>query len=322
MKHVVIDEGSSQIKTCWIDGSIKELIIPSRIVPESRLTNDGKFQDGAYKVGADEYTVAANFDDSLPTNTRQYQTSVFNRILVHESLRLAGFGGEDVTIYTTLPIADFFGVKPINKALIDEKKKNLMGPVESMEGHKLANIVGVRVWPEAIPAWLDLLIDENGQHTLEVDEAYKILIVDIGGTTTDMTVIDGKGNLQKFDSLRKGVFNVAAALKDDLKITTGRTKIENHQIDKALKDKIFAGNSIVENIKKACHHVENEIYYKMLDFASESSNLDAVVYVGGGSALMAERIAKQYKGKTVIGSDLTIARGILKQLISSGTVGA
>ena len=322
MQHIVIDEGSSQIKVCWFDGKIHETVIPSRLVEGARLKDGGQYHDGAYVVDGNEYTVASHFDGAIRTNTEQYQTSEYNRVLVHEALRKSGFSGQDVTVYTTLPISDFFGVKPRNDALIEKKKTNLMAEIENKAGHELARIVDCKVWPEAIPAWLDLLLDEQGKTAMEVDESYKIMIVDIGGTTSDMTIIDGNGSLQEYNSLKKGVFNVAENLTADLIQSTGRNKIEAHQIDKALRDKSFSGNDISKNINQAFAPVVRDIHLDMVKFNSESSNLDAVVYVGGGAALMADAIASLYGGRTIIGDEFSIARGILKKILNNGTLQA
>ena len=320
MKHIVIDEGSSQIKVCWFEDGIQEMVIPSRIVEGARLKDGGVYHDGAYDVNGAEYTVASHFDGAIRTNTEQYQISEYNRVLVHEALRKAGFGGESLTVYTTLPISDFFGVKPRNDALIAKKKKNLMQPLVNMAGHSLSKITDCKVWPEAIPAWLDLMINEQGGEALEVDESYKIMIVDIGGTTSDLTIIDGNGGLQEFTSVRKGVFNIAENLTSDLEKEFSRRRIEAHQIDKALRESSFAKTDISKQIEKACRPVVRDIHLEMVKFARESSNLDAVVYVGGGAALIAKPLAKEYGGHTIIGDEMSIARGILKKLINSGTV--
>ena len=322
MHHVVIDEGSSQIKVCWFNDieGIKNIIIPSRLVEGSKLADSGEYHEAAYSVNGNEYTVAAYFDGAIRTNTQQYQISEYNRVLVHEALRKAGFGGEDVTIYTTLPISDFYGVKPRNDALIAQKKKNLMGDVLSMAGKELATIVDCKVWPEAIPAWLDLLIDDDGSRKLDADESHKIMVVDIGGTTTDLTIIDGTGNLQDFHSVRKGVFDISENITPDLITEFKRKHIEAHQLDKALREKTFAGSDITKLIDKACRPVVRDIHLEMVRFARESSNLDSVLYVGGGSSLIAKQLGKEYGGKSIIRNDMTIARGILKKLINSQVV--
>lgn len=324
MQHVVIDEGSSQVKVCWLNGKIRSKIIPSRLVEGQKLESSGAFHDGCYEVNGNTYTVAPFFDRPIRTNTRQYQTSEYNRVLVHEALRLAGFGGQDVTIYCTLPISDFFGERPRNDELIERKKENLLAGVENLAGHKLANIKKVVVWPEAIPAWMDLLINEKGGSTMEdePDERYKIMIVDIGGTTTDMTIIDGNGGLQNFESARRGVFDVAESLKARLIKQFDRVDIEAHQLDTALREKTFANENISDLIEKSYAPVVRDIHIQMENFVDDSSKLDAVLYVGGGSSLMAKPLAMLYKGHTIIGDELSIARGILKKQINKQVIEA
>ena len=325
MKHVVIDEGSSQAKICWFDEKICTALIPSRVVQGAALNAKvlGNYDDAAYRIGSQEYTVADAADGALRTDILDYQFSDYNLAIVHEVLRQNGFGGQDVSITTTLPIKDFFEKvdgRPLNKPLINKKKANLVRGVESMESHNLANIVNVDVMPEAIPAWMDYLINDAGEQAIEVDNRNKVMVVDLGGTTTDISIIDGYGRMQKYDSLRGGVFEVADRLEEKLRARFARARLEKYHLEDALKQKTFAGEDISKEISEACLGTEDRIIDEMKKMNTESSNLDVVLYVGGGAQLMGQSLAKRYKGKTIIGNEFSIARGIMKQKIAQGLV--
>ena len=223
---VFMDEGSAGVKTMWLeDGKIMRDVMPSRVVQDATTVGAGQFSDAAYLANGDEWTVAPFMDGTMPTNIRSYQTSAYNRVLVHEALRKNGFGGKKVRITTTLPIADFFAVKPRNQPLIDQKKANLLEPVVNLAGHQLAEIVEVLVSPEATPAWMNYLLDDNGVQVVEADESNRILVVDQGGTTTDMAIIDGLGNIQKLESVRIGGFKVSENLRPMIEKRFDRKKV-------------------------------------------------------------------------------------------------
>ena len=213
-------------------------------------------------------------------------------------------------------------MKPINRDLINKKKANLLQAVVNMAEHPLAKIKAVKVSPEAIPAWHDYLLNDDGQQQLEADQTNRIMVVDIGGTTTDFTVIDGLGQMQSFDSARKGVFDIAESLSADLAASTGRVTIESYQVERALREKTFADNDISDSIKRASKPVVDHIVNEMFRFSPESKNLDAILYVGGGSALIGKQLADQYGGQTIMGDEYSIARGILKSQINRGDIDA
>ena len=315
---VFIDEGSAGVKIIWVeDGELKRDLLASRVVQEHTPTSDGSFSDGAYEADGDDYTVAPFMDGTMPTDTRSYQVSAYNRVLVHEALRKNGFGGKKVSITTTLPVGDFYAVKPRNQILIDEKKENLQKPVKSMANNQLSEIVEVKVSSEAIPAWMNYLLDDDGNIVIGVDESSRILVVDSGGTTTDMAILDGFGNIQRQTSVRVGGFAVGDNLRPLLISRFKRKKIENHQIDVSFKNGKFAGECIAKEIEKACKPVETRILTEMEKFQPDAEDLDAVLYVGGLSALTASRLASSYGGVSIVGDEFSIVQGIRKQALAN-----
>ena len=316
---VFIDEGSAGVKTIWMqDGKIHCDVFPSRVGQEATTDSSGSYSIEAYKANGDDYTVSSSIDSPMPTDVRSYQVSAHNRVLVHESLRRNGFAGKKVRLTTTLPIGDFFAVKPRNQKLIDEKKDNLLKPVTSLGGHKLAEIVDVLVCPEATPAWKNYLLDDDGKLTnLDVDENHRILIVDSGGTTTDMAIVDGWGNIQKYTSERVGGFAVGENLRPMLMERFDRKAISNQLLDTTFKTGQFAGEDVSKEIEKACRPVENRILTVMEKFQPDADAVSAVLYVGGLSSLTAKRLSDRYGGVSIVGDVFSIVRGIFKQNLVS-----
>ena len=313
---IFLDEGSNGLKMMWLqDGEILRDRLPARVVQEALPKSNGFYADEAYRADGDEWTVAPFKDGTMPTNVRSYQVSAYNRVLVHEALRRNGFGGKRVRVTVTLPVGDFYGVKPRNDALITQKKENLLKPVISLADHPLAEIVDVKVSPEGVPAWMNYLLDDEGNQTVEADESHRILVVDQGGTTIDLALIDGLGNIHKLASVRVGGFIVAENLKTLLEKRFNRKSVETHQLDTAMRNGDFAGEDISEELGEACSPVETRILTAMEQFSPDSASLDAVVYVGGLSCLTADRLAARYGGNTIKGDEFTIVQGITKQFL-------
>ncbi|MGK9007660.1 plasmid segregation protein ParM domain-containing protein, partial [Citrobacter europaeus] len=66
-------------------------------------------EEGLYKTeeGLD-YTVSEYLPNADDTRFKDYPRSPLNRVLVHHALRVAGFGGKDVSIATGLPVSYYY----------------------------------------------------------------------------------------------------------------------------------------------------------------------------------------------------------------------
>ena len=318
--RIVIDEGSNQIKTCWLDGEdIRCEVFPARVVHRARMGSNDQKMLSAYEVGNHRFTVAGRIDNPIPTNVPlEYQVSRENRILVHEALRRWGFGGQDVCITTTLPVEYYFDGDEKNAALIQEKTDNLMSDdIKNLAAQDLANIVACEVKPESIPAWFDLMIDETGQlkNPDHANENYRILIVDIGGTTTDITLIDGTGAKHAFRSIEGGVYQIGDHLKTRLIKETDFSHLEVFEIEDALRTQTFDDQDISTWIDDAADETVSTIVSAMRKMFTDAKRLTTAYYVGGGASIIGKTLAKKYGGTSKFGDEFSIARGILKNYL-------
>ena len=313
---VVVDEGSAQVKVCWFDEQLHTRTLPSRVVQDAKVEASGDYVASAYRVNGYEFTVDSTMDQTIRTDNTRYQTSEVNRVLIHEALRQAGFGGQNVEVITTLPIGNFFGIKPVNQPLIKQKKQNVKGDIENLAGESLAIIKNCKVSPEAIPAWYDVALNEQGQWQSDFENSRRILIVDIGGTTTDISLITGDGALERFISIAHGVFEIAENLQNRL-LTNPDLQLRHigpANLDFALRNQSLRNVNIQKEIAQSSHPVIHHILNEMLSFAPDANDIDHIIYVGGGSALIGKELSNQYGGHTIIPEkpELAIARGLVK----------
>ena len=312
--NVVIDDGSDGIK----------LRIPAAVFVRQSCVMDGFSIDGetntisanSWKVGNGDYTVAENLRKRIDTNNDEYQVSDENAVLVHQALIDGGFSGQSVTVHVTLPLKRFYKNGAKNAELIERKRANLMRPVENLGGLVPAVISDVRVWPEGLPAWFNLCLDDTGN---QIKQAERVLVVDTGGTTTDTALIRADDfQIERYDSLDCGVFNITESMALDI----GQRNIMRHHLINILKTGTYKNETAEAIVSKATAPVINQILRKMRAFEPEPETLDYIIYVGGGSGAIGSELNAAYGGNGVIMDDYetATASGIYKMLMAQGEI--
>jgi len=329
IKTVVVDEGSAQIKVIWIDDKTKKiesLVIPSMVGDEAGTDAVGNVLDSSYTIGKNEYFVSPNLREPITTKNEKYQVSEENRVLVHEALRKAGFGGKKLNIMSTLPVSQFFqgDGRRANSEWIDEKKRNLMNSVQNINGLPLAQIESCSVAPESIPAWFDVAIDETGFWDEKLADSQLVMVVDIGGRTTDLSIVDGLGAPERKHSINLGVFDIANELTRIMIEEKKAKSLPRAHIDAVLRTGSYREINCIDMIKLASERVMKRILRKMSEYEHDSMVFNHILYVGGGAALIGEDLAIEYgnKGRSHIpdNPDLSVARGLMKIELANALV--
>lgn len=316
---VVIDEGSAQAKATYRaeNGAIVTHVVPSRVAEAAKVDINGYSESAYFTEEGGEYTVNGDFDDIIRTNIPSYQTSEANRALVHETLRQSGFGGRPVRVAVTLPMNQFFSKvqgAPINQKLIASKKRNVLGGIKSAAGHQLAEIIDCKVYPEGIPALFDTIRNDDGSLKPGFEEGMKILVVDIGGTTTDVSVVTPNGTIESYDSFSTGVLTVVERFAELAAPEFGLKRIPRALAEEAVKSGRLKSMNVSELIHRASRNVMQIILRELEAMVSTPSLLDKILIVGGGAALMGRELAKAMGVEVLIPEqpDMAISRGIYK----------
>ena len=316
---VVIDEGSAQAKATFrtMDGEIVTRIVPARVAEQAKVDLNGYAESAYFTEEGGEYTVNGDFDDIIRTNIPSYQTSEANRALIHETLRIAGFGGDSVRVAVTLPMNQFFSKvrgAPVNQKLIAKKKRNVLGGIKSASGKPLAEIIDCKVYPEGIPALFDTIRDDSGSLKPGFEEGMKILVIDIGGTTTDVSVVTPNGTIESYDSFNTGVLTVAERFSELAAPEFGLKRIPRALAEQALKTRHLKNMDVSELVSRASRTVMMTILRELEAMVSTPELLDKVLIVGGGAALMGKELAEEMGVGVLIpeNPDMAISRGIFK----------
>ena len=319
-KTVIVDEGSAQIKVCWLDDSktIQTFKMPSQvgIDPIEIVDSVGNYLETSYQVGQEQFAVKKKIREPETTKTDDYQTSHINRVLVHEALRRAGFGGQTVNIQCTLPVKQYFLDNRPNEKLIEKKRDNLTGEVLNLGGADLANIQQCLISPESIPSWMHWVVKNDLKVQDELFDADSVLIVDIGGTTTDLVLMDGETHPIDVATLKKGVFDIRNQVRDAILRAGIADSVPTLHLDGILRSQHYRDTDLHDLIRQAATTTRHSILNKMRELSGDAMALDHILYVGGGAALIGEDLTQEYGNpkSTHIpdNPDMAIALGLLK----------
>ena len=309
---VVLDDGSSQIKgTREVSGKIVEKVVTSSVVDDVRPGKNFDAHDGSWEIDGQKYTVDASFADRIPTNNSdRYQFSKMNTVLIHETLRQMGLGGKEVELCVTMPVNMFFKNNLRDKEAIEQKKSACMRKIENLAEHEPATITTVKVFPESVCAVWDWVYDDQGN---EVNDGNRILVVDVGGTTTDISVVAGDDSIEYATTLPIGVEKIREKIADLMRDKNGISRPTAPQLDEILKNR-SCGEDI---IRKACAPAVRDIAQKLSTHQAAES-YDAILYVGGGAELFGQALGEEYGGNFIVPKNPSMAnaRGIIKSMIA------
>lgn len=325
---VAIDDGYAQTKLYGEapDGSRTRFMMRSSARPGrfALMSLSGEGGIGSYGTEeGEEFTVSEEIEGEN-TQFDGFHTSTMNRVLVHHALRSAGYGGLKVRLVTGLPVADFFRGGRKDEGKIAAKRANLAkGVTNGVDGTPLAAIADVTVGCQALAAFVDYALDDAGEERdVPLD---KVAVVDVGGRTTDVAlVLDG----QRIDPRRSGTENVGvldvySALQDlignefktrddyplamlDKAVRTGKVRLWGKERDVSA----LVSQAVTEQQAKIAREVERRL--------GSASDVDTVLFVGGGSALF-EDISKIFpNGERPEDPEMANARGLFKYALKFG----
>ncbi len=127
---------------------------------------------------------------------------------MHHALLTSGLPVSEVDIVCTLPLTEYYdrNNQP-NTENIERKKANFRKKKITLQGGDTFTIKDVKVMPESIPAGYEVL--------QELDELDSLLIIDLGGTTLDISQVMGKlsGISKIYGDSSLGVSLVTSAVK-------------------------------------------------------------------------------------------------------------
>lgn len=333
---VTVDDGSGNIKAVTLSesGDLIKYIQPSSVSEE--FTGYDGFPDFAWTVSGRTYFVTPHQKNSESTTSRDYQVSITNRVLVNDAIARLNID-KPIILAVTIPADQYYNLRnkhnPINHELIEQKKANLMGDIVNESGLlKRPNIVAIKVYPEAIPAYVACSHDEHGNKRADYDDIHSTVIVDLGHYTCDIAHFKNHFNIIDKKTTANGVHQFINEFKNEA-ISKGHSKMLTTYTDYTIIHAINRGylGPTAEHrkdqrvsIKPITEAVINDYYNRIINdiksaIKDEIETLDRLILVGGGASLIGDLAIKEYGNVVVIPDqpEFAIATGTHLMMIAN-----
>lgn len=311
-----VDDGSSYSKSArWgVSADGARTIINSK-VPTSitegaaniqMVAAQGVAQGATYEVNGEVYTIDKTLDGKDVRATANHQISNGLIAQTQFALESCGHGGQEVFIATGVPVKQFFSGPDStpNSELIAKKEEVFVnaaiknspddrGNITKIDKSRLVTVIGNLVLPEAIGAYFDIAIDNDGNQTdLAQSWVGDVLIIDMGSVTTDITIVGPGGNIRKdgIDTMDDMGF---LRLNDMLERRLIEGKYAIRSLTKANAEMAFLTGEIPQlsgplKVGAECEIVLEEgmkpVIERIKQIAGDGiNNLSAIIAVGGGA---------------------------------------
>lgn len=347
----VDDNGYADHKIAYYDDANRRIVtlkVPAVISSGHGMASARGELMNAYSVvgnGGETYTCSANTEQPIDLRHAKYPITTENRVLFTHALNTAGLLGKPLSMTVTLPLADYYMSNgSINTALVEQvidnfTKNNVQpdgGPTKGMT----AQVVDLKVSPEAVAAWFDWAMDEQGDmndaYFEMADDEGSVLVVDVGGSTTDIVALtlDANNDLtvlnEKSGTSKIGVLDVldfmeerfVAELCEKGVIQGGghESLLTAKTLERMLTaDSIrFGGQQhpVAEIRSEATRSVAGRILNFIRNKAGNTLSYHSIIVVGGGAVVFKEALSQELGGNAIFLDEFANARGALKLQLS------
>lgn len=320
---VAVDDGYAQIKLYGdapTGKGTETFVMKSAIAVGRRgLGNiDGSESIDAWKTEEGSDFSVSDKIETEGTQVDSFHFSEMNRVLIHQALYRGGYGGHKVRLLAGLPVANYFNHGRRNDEAIARKSENLMRTATlTSSGAPTAEIVDVRIGCQAVAAYIDWMLDDDLKERQDIES--RIAIVDIGGRTTDIATVIGGNQIDhdRSGTANLGVLDVYRAVERQIqsKFKLG-DKFPLTYLDAAVRErkgKLFGKvEDFSEIVETALSEQGAKIKLECERKLQQAATLDAVVFVGGGSALFSDLPSLFRNGVLTPDPEKSNARGMYK----------
>jgi plasmid segregation protein ParM len=284
---VAVDDGYAQVKV-WTPNLRHLAPANTRAGSGALMSLDGKATSSSYMTDDTLYT-ASDLVVAEDSRLTGYHQSPLNRVAIHNALHQAGFVGQ-VKLSVGLPVGEFYRHGKKNETAAKEKRESLLKAVTPASGVAPIEIVGLRIYPQAIAAWADHCLDEN--NVIKADMNAALAVVDVGGRTTDIAVMINQAvDHNRSGTILDGVLNIRDHVT---KVIAEKFGIDDKQPARTLDDAVRTGKvqlwGKTHDISSELTLAARELLEKVTRYTTQQigrgADLSAVVFVGGGAAFL------------------------------------
>jgi plasmid segregation protein ParM len=319
---VGLDDGYAYTKLALPDGRL--IIIPSRArVGQSGVTWIDQAEQRIFEYETEDAVYSVGDVDGAPTHFEGYPWSGLNRAIVQHALQQAGLAGRAVHAVSGLPVSAFYRKSGEHRQeTIAKKRDSLRQAVHPQSDDLPAGIAFHGVIPEALAAWYDyVIVDQGDGVTLDADRvSVPVAIVDIGGRTTDYVVVKDQGILHASSgSLQCGMLNVKQSVTDGIQERFDLETLSEQLVSQCLENNVVRlqgkDHDVAALVETAKREVVEQLHAETRRQLGLGVELDRILFVGGGTVALAEDIANWFPHQAIAENPaFANARGMLKYL--------
>lgn len=292
---IFIDDGSTNIKLLWKEGDeVQRLISPNSFKREWAVSF-GADKVFNYSLNGESYSFDPISADALVTTNIAWQYSDVNVIAVHHALLNTGLEPQPVDVVVTLPLTEYYNRdnQPCTEN-IRRKEDNLLRPVTLNDGNTFT-IRSVRVMPESIPAGFEVVS--------KLDDLDSLLIIDLGGTTLDISHVRAKmrGISRIYGDSGLGVSLMTQDVRAAMAVarTRGSSYLADeliiHRHDEEFLRKRINDATKLTVVQEAISESHHRLVNRVTDAVKSFESYSHVMVIGGGAALIAGAV-RQFCG--------------------------
>ncbi len=319
---VGIDDGYAYTKIALPDGRLHA--IPSRArIGRSDVTWIHQAQQRVFEYETEGTTYSVGEVDGAPTQFEGYPLSGLNRAIVQHALQDAGLSGRTIHAVSGLPVSAFYRKNGEQRSeTIKKKQESLKQAVRLLSDALSVGISFHEVIPEALAAWYDFVIVEQGDGvTLDADRlSVPVAIVDIGGRTTDYVVVKDQGIIHgSSGSLQCGLLDVKQKVTNGIQEQFDLETLSEQLVAHAVEHKVVRLHGKDYDVGQLVDSAKKEVVERLLVETRRQLGLgvelDRILFVGGGTVALADHIANWFPHQAIAEHPaFANARGMLKYL--------
>lgn len=287
-KAIGLDNGYYNVKACT--GPEEQVVFPSVVsaiavqdlVDRKSFKPNYRDSSGEYLVGQEAVVFGAKGRPDL--DSTKYKS---NEYRVQALYALKQLGVTDAHIVCGAPVQFY-----------SKNREDIVRTMMAWGGKDTGlHIHGVRVLPEPMGTYLDMMLNWDGSYKNALDQGV-VGIVDIGGNTVDLVEINRGRPSQKYHGLNEGIYRAYTLLYNELVAKFPDVQFNLYDMDRVMKSgsvKIFGREtdvgSIVRQVKKA---FLKGIIAAVKELWKTTGHLESLIFTGGAAQVLEEDLRSSY----------------------------
>ncbi|EZH64372.1 hypothetical protein DH09_01290 (plasmid) [Bacillaceae bacterium JMAK1] len=193
----------------------------------------------------------------------------------------------------------------------DPKSKPVIHDVVVDGNQMYFKVDAVKVLPQALSTVLGRYLDLEGMVEDDDYEEMKVAVIDIGGGTTDLDIVDNLRRLNEYQSIPRGFRDVYNAIREQITNDLPGHQVSDYKLLEVLEEgkeqkeyiyrpsKRVDGVNFTNTFNRTVREMSMEIQELVTSTWKDHSDIDEVLLVGGGAHHFEQHITRIITGITI-----------------------